>query len=66
MIGRTATDLECGREPEAWRAAMAPHTWVTSRLTPVPLAATPFGLQAAIHGLLDSTGWKCMGWHAWR
>ena len=58
--------VRLGAWPEAWRAAMAAHPWVSSRPASVPLMAAAFDLQAAIHGLLAATGWESMGWHAWR
>ena len=50
-----------GAWPDAWRAAMAAHPWVSSRPASVPLMAAAFDLQAAIHGLLAATGWESMG-----
>ena len=58
--------VRLGAWPDAWRAAMAAHPWVSSRPASVPLMAAAFDLQAAIHGLLAATGWESMGWHAWR
>ena len=58
--------VRLGAWPEAWRAAMAAHPWVSSRPASVLLMAAAFDLQAAIHGLLAATGWESMGWHAWR
>ena len=58
--------VRLGAWPEAWRAAMAAHPWVSSRPVSVPLMAAAFDLQAAIHGLLAATWWESMGWHAWR
>ena len=58
--------VRLGAWPDAWRAAVAAHPWVSSRPASVPLMAAAFDLQAAIHGLLAATGWESMGWHAWR
>ena len=58
--------VRLGAWPDAWRAAMAAHPWVSSRPASVSLMAAAFDLQAAIHGLLAATGWESMGWHAWR
>ena len=58
--------VRLGAWPDAWRAAMAAHPWVSSRPASVPLMAAAFDLQAAIHGLLAATGWESMGWHDWR
>ena len=58
--------VRLGAWPDAWRAAIAAHPWVSSRPASVPLMAAAFDLQAAIHGLLAATGWESMGWHAWK
>ena len=41
--------VRLGAWPDAWRAAMAAHPWVSSRPASVPLMAAAFDLQAAIH-----------------